>query len=177
MGLSGKMRANPKMIIPIDVVDEIPALLAIDESLHALLGGVEFGPEVYIGIPVNIAIHRVFVDDKEYGDFKPQDDKLVGQAADDGEVARHPSKVKVEFSHSNGFDLGVGLFFGISVLKLFHISASRTISLIDKFGFRNHGKTYYHELKNDIGSDTVPECDCDEYSTRLEVILEPEGIA
>jgi len=150
----GKFSVSPGLTIPIDVCPFIPQLKAVKTSLRALWGDLGVGPTIEILFPLNALVTGASVDDQKYQGLSFSDGHMHGSG---GQESANPKELGVELTHSVQFDFTFGVFFTLSLCKLFNLSAHvRLPGILGLLGIDvSIGGPYKNSLANGIGSDTI----------------------
>lgn len=171
-GYGDSVVAEPKMRFPINIVPDVPELEAINVGLHALLGELSMGPDIWIGVPVTTSIAKITLDGSNYTNVHAAGGGKL--TASGPALSGAPSKMTIDLNHDAGFDFGVGLYAEVSVLKIFSLSGNLDISLLHLFGITVHGTTYTDTYSADVGGSSASrECDCGLAGAAVTVSLEP----
>ncbi len=165
----GKVTINPMFDIPINLWpvlvlasqagDEAGIgiiVLGINAVLNATLSGIGFGPQIGVGIPLNLGISKVTLDDKEY--TNPTDDLTNGKwvgISTGIDLDHEPTEMKVELTHTAGFSFSFGVFVSLQLLEVFHIGASDKLAVAEWLDIIPQIRPFSHTLSNTVGQDYV----------------------
>ncbi|MBU0970855.1 MAG: hypothetical protein KKC20_09425 [Proteobacteria bacterium] len=177
----GEMIVTPTLNIPIDIAPMLEPVIALNLALKAFLSNLSFGPLIGIQMPVTVKMNSVTLDDTQYSPLAFADGKVTGNTTDSTTETKpkDPSTIKVELNHSAGFDLGLGLFLNLNLVKLFNVGFSHTWPVLSRLGIEPNFGPYSNNLLNKIGQSTVDTCsECGgENVAVFDVIFEPpEGL-
>jgi hypothetical protein len=133
---NGTLNVNPGFKIPINLVPLTEALpppldapFLINEVLEALWGGLQMGPQITVSIPVQVKLANITVDNQTYGNLQFNGGQVTGTG---GRATANPKQLGVTLSETPGFDIELGVFANVCVLKLFNLSGSA--NLVDLTG-------------------------------------------
>ena len=175
----GIMKVTPTFNLSIDISDFIEETQALNEALKCFLSSFTFGPQIGIAMPVTFQMKKVSLDATDYTKLTFfNDGTLTGQTT--GTAPASPTKMSVELDHSPGFDLSLGIFVNLNLVKLWNIGYSISWPILGMLGIKTSVGTYANTLTGNIGSLTSQACGaCGAEPTGLfDVIFEaPGGLA
>ena len=165
----GKVTINPTFDIPINLWpvlvlasqagDEVgigEVVLAIHTILDVTLSGIGFGPVIGVGIPLNLSISKVTLDDKDY--TNPTDDLTNGKwvgISTGVDLDHDPATMEVELTHTAGFSFTFGIFASIQLLEVFHAGATWDIAVAEWLDILPQISPFKHTLSNSVGQDFI----------------------
>jgi hypothetical protein len=153
---NGTLNVNPGFMIPINLVPLTEALpppldlpFLINEALEALWGDLEMGPQVTLSIPVQVKLTNITVDNQTYGNLQFQGGQVTGTG---GQETANPKNLGVTLSQSPGFDIELGVFADVCVLKLFNLSGSANlVDLANLLGIHVSTGPFTDSLSTPVG--------------------------
>jgi len=160
---------NCKFMVPINCWPLIVALsqagdelgigevvLAFNALLNATLSSIGFGPTVGIGVPVNVGISSVSLDDVKF-DYTAttSDGKWQGNCDATATPPNDPKEMTFTLRHTAGFDIRVGLYAELQLVEIFHVGASVDTGVLSLLNIVPDTSPFYQTLKNNVGSESV----------------------
>lgn len=167
----GELDAAPTYNIPVDISSMVEPIALLNLSLKALLSHLSFGPLFGIQIPVKVKMKSVTVYDTKYSNLHFNGYTVTGTKT--GTDPDYPREINVELEHTAGFDLALGVFLNLNLVKLFNVGFSVTWPLLKLLGIEPKLGPHTNNLSNTIGEKTVETCG--ECAAIFEVIFEPPG--
>jgi uncharacterized membrane protein len=155
---NGKMTATPTFTVPVDITSLIPPLDAFNTALKPFFSHFSMGPSIGIQVPVTVEMKKVKLDTVEYTNLTFGNGAVSGTTT--GSAPDSPAKLAVGLDHTPGFDLSVGIFAQLNLLKLFNVGASISIPLLSLLNIKVTLGTYSNELSNTISKTSAKECSC-----------------
>jgi hypothetical protein len=131
-GVRSKLSAAPELILPINLVNLIPPLNAINKSFSKIGGEISVGPSLHIGLPVTLGLdsftvqgglqvpHSATYDSLKY----PTANKVVATGSVLFEESEIPSKVTTSVHYETGFSLGLSFHFRVTVAKMLNFEVN-----------------------------------------------------
>lgn len=157
----GTATVNPALDFPINLVSLIPAFKPVVEALEKLAGGVEAGPTIALVIPVTVTLKSITVTtESSTHTYEPVNSE---QPATDGKVKAKgeagfsgaPHTIGATLEHSPGFDIKVGVYFKIFVLKLFEFNNATGFNLLEALNIRPTLGTHDNTVSNTVGAQST----------------------
>jgi len=170
---NGVMVATPVIALPINLVPYIPGLMEIDDVLQVLWGGVAAGPQIGVAIPTTITMQNIEIDEETYSNLTYSGSTVTGTG---GSAKPDPKNISVALQQQAGFDLTLGLFASVWVLKLFQIGTSYNWPILSAFGIKVVDTPRTNTVANAIGNSDIPNLTAlgIAEASILDVVLEPE---
>jgi hypothetical protein len=153
---NGTLNVNPGFQIPINLVPLTEALpppldlpFLINEALEALWGGLQMGPQITVSVPVAVKLTKITVDNQTYGNLQFNGGQVTGTG---GRATANPKKLGVALSETPGFDIELGVFANVCILKLFNLSGSaELVDLTHLLGINVSTGPFTGQLSTPIG--------------------------
>jgi hypothetical protein len=173
---NGRLDVNPGFKIPINLVpltEDLPppldAPFVINEVLEALWGGLQMGPQITVSIPVEVRLTNITVfatgASQTYGNLKFNGGQVTGTTG--GSPMANPKKLGVTLSETPGFDIELGVFADVYVLKIFNLSGSANlVDLASLLHVEVNSGPFTDTLKTPIGGSPGPPTSHGAHATR-----------
>lgn len=170
----GSMSATPTFNVPVNILPLIPDVGEALESMNEIGLCLATGPQFGIGVPVTLQLESVHLDDKSFPISTWTDDDSF-RAEGYHDAPTRPDRLSAGFSHEPGLTFTLGWFASASLWKLFRISASVSIDILDLLGIHIKLGKYQNSLDNTVGSTRVSNCEpcqAEREAARLKVVFE-----
>jgi len=175
----GVMKVSPTFNLSIDISDFIEETQALNEALKCFLSSLAFGPQIGIAMPVTVQMKKVSLDATDYtGLTFFNDGTLTGQTT--GSAPANPTKLTVGLDHTPSFDLSLGVFVNLNLVKLWNIGYSISWPILGLLGINTSLASGSNTLSSNIGSLATQACGAcgAEPAGLFDVIFEmPGGLA
>jgi hypothetical protein len=127
-----KLSAAPELVFPINIVNLIPPLKALNQSFSKIGGGISVGPSLHIGLPVTLGLDSFTVQgglkdasSATYDSLMYQNgNKVVATGNILFEDDLIPDKITTAVQYETGFALGLSFHFRVTIAKMFNFEVN-----------------------------------------------------
>lgn len=152
----GIMKVSPSFDISIDVSDMIEETMALNEALKVFLSSLSFGPTIGVAMPVTVEMNKISLDATDFTGLTFANGTVNGQTT--GTAPATPTKLTVGLDHTPSFDLELGLFVNLNLVKLWNIGYSISWPILGLLGINTSLATGHNTLSSNIGSTAAKAC-------------------
>lgn len=171
----GTMKVSPSFDMSIDVSDMIEETQALNEALKVFLSSLSFGPTIGVAMPVTVNMNKISLDGTDFTGLTFANGAVTGHTT--GTAPAAPTKITVGLDHTPSFDLELGLFVNLNLVKLWNIGYSIAWPVLSLLGIDTSLATGHNTLSGNIGSSVAKACSsCSTETAGLfDVIFEMPG--
>ena len=130
-GVQRELSAAPQLVFPINIVNLVPGLKALNASFSKIGGEISVGPSLHIGLPVTLRLDSFNVEGGLQGENSATYGKLMYEGTDKvvatGKVLFDesvPTKMTTAVHYETGFALGLSFHFRVTVAKMFNFEVN-----------------------------------------------------